>query len=224
MFLHFLTEDIERNFFMKFVYLLAVAEKEENSDNIPIHAYSENPEKNEYEFEEFAPGFSMQIEELLMLRKFAAELGITWSPVSSYYQHNTYIDSALAGLFAQNSSQLLRTVEKLARTESVAQMLIAAEDENLNRVSQRSEILKLVLEALLKQANATAFAVEKKKVILMEATAMAYVDGNFSKYELELLEHFCHLCHLDKELIEDFKNITVDFFKIYAKSLELITE
>jgi hypothetical protein len=229
MFLHFLTEDAEQTFFLKFAYLLAVAEKEDNSENIPIHSCSDNPEKGEYEFEEFASGFSMQTSELLMLRKFAEEMGLTWAPVSSHSSTSSTLFSSLnlemgaitvlGGLTTKSPDAL----EKIARKNSVADMLKVAMEE-LNNTSERSDVLKLVLLAIFAQTNVTAFAVEKRKAILMEATAMAYADGTVSDSEQELLSFFCEFCHLDKELIEEFKDITKEFSRIYSKSFKLITE
>jgi len=229
MFLHFLTEDAEQTFFMKFAYLLAVAEKEDSSENIPVRAYSDNPEEGEYEFEEFAPDFSMQTSELLMLRKFAEEMGMTWAPVSSYSSMSSLLFSSLSvgisliNVMSGQPAQSQDALEKVARENSVAAMLKVAMEE-LGGAPHRSEILKLVLTALFAQSSAATFAVEKRKAILMEATAMAYADGTVSGHEQELLEYFCELCHLDKELLEDFKDITKEFSRTYAKSLELITE
>lgn len=229
MFLHFLTEDAEQTFFLKFAYLLAVAEKEDNSENIPIRAYSDNPEEGEYEFEEFAPGFAMQTSELLMLRKFAEEMGMTWAPVSSYSSISSLLFSSLnlgitaIGVWSGQTTKSPDALEKVARENSVADMLKVAIEE-LNNTSERSAVLRLVLAGIFAQANAAAFAVEKRKAILMEATAMAYADGTVSAPEQELLAYFCELCHLDKELLEDFKDITKEFSRIYSKSLELITE
>lgn len=223
MFLHFLTESSEQTFFLKFAYLLAVATKEDDSENLPTRTYSDNPEEGEYEFEEFAPGFSMQTNELLMLRKFAEEMGIIWAPVSSY---SSSFSSPGMGAISILSGQVTKSpdaFEKIARENSVAGMLKMAMKE-LNNTTDRSAVLKLVLAGIFAQANATDFAVEKRKAILMEATAIAYADGTVSEYEQELLVYFCELCHLDKELLEDFKDITKKFFEIYSKTLELIIE
>ncbi|WP_291441160.1 hypothetical protein [Desulfovibrio sp.] len=229
MFLHFLTDNLEQTFFLKFAYLLAVADNEDGSENIPTRAYLDNSEEGKYEFEEFAPGFAMQTSELLMLRKFAEEMGMTWAPVSSYGSMSSLLFSSLnlgsaaIGVWSGQTTKSPDALEKVARENSVADMLKMAMEE-LNNTSDRSAVLKLVLAAIFAQANAHVFAVEKRKAILMEATAMAYADGNVSEHEQELLMYFCELCHLDKELLEDFKEITQEFSKTYAKSLELITE
>ncbi len=230
MFLNFLTEDIEKIFFLKFAYLLAVAEKENNSENIPIWACRDNPEKGEYEFEGFTPGFSMQTRELIMLRKFAEEMEMKWDPISSYSSASSYgsatslISAAL--MLSSACSQMIKSpdsFEKIASKNSVATLLKVITEE-LKNTTDRSGILKLALATIFAQANVESFAVEKRKAILMEATAMAYADGNVSAYEQELLISFCELCHLDEELIEEFKDITKEFSRLYSKGLELITE
>lgn len=309
MFLHLLTEDSEQDFFLKFAYLLAVAEEEDDSANIPVHAYSDNPEKNEYEFGEFAPGFSMQTSELLMLRKFTEEMGMTWEPVSSYssleecfgaesaleafqyiislfstvnpstykgfeYEHKEYIFRFLSDLMAKLAK--INKVEDYDETSTPQEVFngilstlqefsIMDEEErnkelhNLGTIFERKftenyvasilqqfsflnafmessvlgkkykglervYILKFVLGSLIMYANADNFSIEKRKAILLEATAMVYADGDISEHEQELLAYFCDACRLDQELLEDFKNITKEFSKIYLKSLELITE
>ena len=241
MFLNFLTEDIEKIFFLKFAYLLAVAEKENNSENIPIWACRDNPEKGEYEFEGFTPGFSMQTRELIMLRKFAEEMEMKWDPISSYSSASssgsaTSCSSVVRMLSSCHSSKIFGgavacsqmikspdSFEKIASKNSVATLLKVITEESKN-TTDRSGILKLALATIFAQANVESFAVEKRKAILMEATAMAYADGNVSAYEQELLISFCELCHLDEELIEEFKDITKEFSRLYSKGLELITE
>ena len=238
MFLHLLEDKTEQTFFLNFVYLLAVAEKEDNISNIPILAHADNPGEGEYAFEEFAPGFSMQTCELLMLRKFAEEMGITWPSVSSYsslsvvtgiaekrfkFLPGLNLDAALGALKGQGAKSS-DSPEVIVPEISVAGMLKNAARIGLNNTFDRTGALKLVLDAIFTQANATTFAVEKKKAILFEATAMAYADGFTSDIEQELLILFCDLCKLDKELIGEFSDITKEFFKIYSKSFELITE
>lgn len=224
MFLHFLTDESEQGFFIKFAYLLAVAEQEGSSENIPIRAFLDNPEVGEYEFEEFAPGFSMQISELLMLRNFAKEMGMTWDPVSSSSMFSSLgLGISVTGLFSEQTPSALGTIEKISRENSVTNMLRMAMAA-LNNTLNRSAVLKLVFDAIFAQINASAFAVEKRKAILMEATAMVYADGTASEYEQELLVYFCELFRLDRELLDDFKDITKEFSNIYSKSLELITE
>ena len=165
MFLHFLTEDEEQTFFLKFAYLLAVAEKEDTSENIPIRAYSDNPEKGEYAFEEFAPGFAMQTSELLILRKFAEEMEMTWAPVSSYRSMfslpfaSSNVGIAVIGVWSGQTPKSPDALEKVTRENSVADMLKVAIEE-LNNTSDRSAVLKLVLAGIFAQANANTFAVE----------------------------------------------------------------
>lgn len=208
MFLHLLTESSEKIFFLEFAYLIAVANKENKGANIPICACSDIPEKGEYAFWEFAPGFEMQISELLILRKFAEEMGIVWEPVSSFSPSN-----------AENHPELFL----LAKKQSPADILKAATKEAYDE-SSRSAVLQRALAEISTQANASEFAVEKRKAILMEATATAYADGAMSELEQGLLVYFCELCCLDKGLIEEFKSITREFSQIYSKSLELITK
>lgn len=231
MFLHFLTENEEKIFFLQFAYLLAVAEKEDRQENIPIPSYVDRPDKGEYRFEEFAPEFPMQTTELIMLRKFAEEMGITWDPISSYALRaliSDYSDGSLkpdANTCNDEASKLWydNLFKRIIRSLSVASRLILAGKE-LDDTSDRFAILKFVLDSVFEQADAAAFAVEKRKAILFEATAMAYADGSVSGYEQKLLVYFCECCHLDKELVEDFNDITKELTRLYSKSLEIITE
>lgn len=230
MFLHFLTENEEKIFFLQFAYLLAVAEKEDRQENIPIPTYVDRPDKGEYRFEEFAPEFPMQTTELIMLRKFAEEMGMTWDPISSYDSKAPILDSydslkAAVSTFNDEGSALWYDdiFKRIIRDLSVAGRLVVAGKE-LDDTSDRFAIVKFVLDSVFEQADAAAFAVEKRKAILFEATAMAYADGSVSGYEQKLLVYFCERCHLDKELVEDFNDITKELTRLYSKSLEIITE
>lgn len=237
MFLNLLTENSEQIFFLKFAYLLAVAEKEdEHSGTVPIRAVTENPEKGEYEFEEFAPGFAMQTNELLMIRKFAEEMGRKWTPVSSYQTDSLDFSDFFEGLFGggregflgsavrnESAPKMQDALKRVARITSVAGMLKMATEE-LNNTEDRSAVLKFVLTALIMQSEVSSFSYAKRKAILFEAVSMAFVDGIISKYEEEVILYYCELCHLDKELIAEFQEMTKQFFRIYTESLELITE
>ena len=153
MFLHLLTEESERDFFLMFAQMIAIAEKEGNIDD-----------------------------NFKMLSKFALEMGKNLEEDD--------IKSATKNLYN----------------------LLKCHDP------------KFVLDKFISKNNVTAFPVEKRKIILMEAIAMAYADGCIYNSEQDLIEYFCARCNLDKELIEEFREIIKQFYKLSAKSLELITE
>jgi len=234
MFLHFLSEDREKEFFLKFAYLLAVAEPDVPIEAIPVHNYTDDPEERKFAFEAFTPGFSMEISELLMLRKFAQEMGLEWHTVSSASSAPSLLPSLILphivfpcfpgrGKFACDdplSSEAL--IKQVASKDSVPQMLETA--CRSNKREDRSAILLTVLTAIFGQVDARTFAVEKRKAMLMEATAIAYADGTYSPWEDELLQLYCTYCRLDKVMLSEFKGITKEFAKAYQKAIELITE
>ena len=227
MFLNFLTTAEEQEFFLKFAYLLAVAEQESSLDQIPTCAWDDNPEKGEYSFEEFAPGFAMKTNELLMLRKIAEQMGIALSPLSSRFSRVSFFEGTIMPIPIVDISIWpitisTNTLEKVARISSVTGML----KETMNEMGHcdRSAVLKFVLTALMIRAQASSFSMTVKKTVLFEALAMTCADDTFSRYEEELILYFCEFCHLDKEYIAEFQTITKKLSTLYAESLELITE
>jgi len=217
MFLHFLSEGREKEFFLKFAYLLAVAEPDVPIEAIPVHYYTDSPEERKFAFEAFIPGFSMEISELLMIRNFAQEMGLEWNTVSSASS-----PFSCHGEFACDDLLSSEALKQVASKNSVPQMLETA--CRFHRGADRSAILLTVLTAIFGQVDARIFAVEKKKAILMEATAIAYTDGTYSSWEDELLQRYCAYCRLDKVMLDEFKGITKEFAQAYQKAIELITE
>jgi len=236
MFLHFLSEDREKEFFLKFAYLLAVAEPDVPMEAIPVHNYVDDPEERKFAFEAFAPGFSMEISELLMLRNFAKEVGLEWNTVSaasSAPAASSYLSSLILPHiafpcfppryeFACDDLSSSENLKQVAQKDSVPQMLATA--CRFHKDADRSAVLLTVLTAIFGQVDARTFAVEKRKAILMEATAIAYADGTYSPWEDELLQLYCEYCRLDKVILSEFKGITKEFAKAYQKAIELITE
>lgn len=235
MFLNFLTSAEEQEFFLEFAYLLAVAEQESSRDQIPTFSWVDDPENGRYAYAEFAPGFAMKTSELLMIRKFAEEMGKSWDPVSSGFitSHFEWVDMPTwgSGMIDMGSGMVVSSdmLKKVARRSSVADMLEVSTNKLVNY--DRSAVLKFVLTVLMIRAQVSSFSMAVKKAVLFEAVAMACADDTLSKYEEELLLYFCEFCHLDKEYISEFQVITSEFQAItkkfstlHAESIELITE
>lgn len=219
MFLSLLTEDSEKKFFLNFAYLLAVAE-EENQDS---HT---NPAR------ECTFSFSMKASERLMLTKLAEEMGISEESCAEIIgekdsERISIILNPLENIVKATKSissiaALANPLLRLMQRTTVPAMLSAALEEHDN--ATRSSTLRIVLEALCTQANVASFAIEKRKAILMEATAMAYADGTIAAHERVLLINFCELCQLDATLLDEFQHITMQLADLYRKGYELITE
>jgi hypothetical protein len=232
MFLDILTNDDEKVFFLNFAYLIAVAEGVSDQSNLITCSEEEDPKKGKYHFPGFVPGFEMEKDEFLMLRKFAFEIGIIWYPLFSYSNapsgrnwnlgRMSELPDSTRKILSVKSSILFNSYsDQFWSANSVLDIL----DKFHNFTTEnRLDLLKIAFAAITSFIDPNLFAIEKKKAILMVGTAMAYADGNLSKLEKNLLEFFCSICGLDIEFMNDFISIAGQLASLYNKAFELVTE
>jgi hypothetical protein len=93
---------------------------------------------------------------------------------------------------------------------------------DFNKITEaKNSILDISLKAILPK-NIDSLDLISRKIMLLEATAMAYCDGNCSPEEELLLNNFCKYCAIDRSFVPTFENITRQFVELYKQCLELI--
>lgn len=203
MYLTLLTEDEQKELFMQLACLTSVADvaSDETHEEAEVDLGVGNLHmlilRGDRE-NAVGKAFRRKAEETAMLKLFAKEMGIELD------EHD----------IAKLTNEVHKVIHEVSGTTNKAL---------LTRDELRQEFLADAVKKLITDSSAE-LSTAQKKVMLIEAAAMAYADGECSEMERFVLDTIASCFGIDSAFIDDAADLIVKFKNVTDEGIELIHE
>lgn len=202
MYLGLLTEENQKNLFMRLACLTSVADvASDETHESPASAMSswQRAVTGDAGGEAFAESFRRKASETAVLQLFAKEMEL-----------EDFSDYEVRRL----SDEVNQVILKVSGTTN---------PKLLSRESLRQEFLADAVKEVIADSDAE-LTTAQKKVILIEAAGMAYADDECSEVERFVLDTIAACFGIDSAFISDAADMVVKFKRVTDEGLELINE